>query len=103
MGYSVHLEGRWTDNTKVEVTGTMKNNSIGEGMCTWAFHKHGVWTDYRGAYLKPGESITVGSAGVDSSTIRYVCFEGADPVNEHGNSCTAGLRFNGMTDAGTDR
>jgi hypothetical protein len=39
--------------------------------------------------------------GADSSDIKYDCFEGRNPVDIHGNSCTAAVKFTGPVKAGT--
>lgn len=109
MGYSMHFESRWTDARKTEVVGFFTNNSISDATCTWAFHKNGIWTEpgqgtfKAGEKHKGGEMGGVWTVGADSSTIQYVCFEGIDPVDEHGRSCNANVKFSGMTNAGTDR
>ena len=45
-------KSRRPDATKTEVIGFFDNNSLGDVTCTWAFHKHGVWTDEGQMYLK---------------------------------------------------
>ena len=108
-GYSVHLVSKWTDASKTEVVGFFDNNSGGDATCTWAFHKHGVWTDEGQLYLKFNQQHVGGkyggvySVGNDSSHIKYQCFEGIDPVDVHGKFCNQGIVFVGPTDAGTDK
>ncbi len=109
LGYSVHVVSKWTDEKKMEVIGFFYNNSGAPATCTYAFHKQGVWTEQSQIYLKTndqhkgGESGGVWSTGIDSSDIKYVCFEGIDPVDVHGDLCNQGVKFTGMTAAGSDK
>lgn len=108
-GEIVELEAKWKDPDHTEVVGYFTNNSVSDVTCTSAFHKNGEWTEYGTGVIKAGAKHQGGefggmfSMGVDSSTIKYACFLGNWPENEHGRFCNVGLKFTGQTLAGTDR
>jgi hypothetical protein len=106
---SMKFESHWMDAKKAEVVGFISNNSLGDATCTWAFHKHGIWTEpgqmvvQAGKQHQGGEFGGVWSVETDSSDIQYVCFEGIDPVDVHGKLCNQEVVFIGPTTAGTDK
>ncbi|MBB5063829.1 hypothetical protein HDF15_002174 [Granulicella mallensis] len=107
-GLVIHLEAQWKDKDQTEVVGYFTNDSISDVTCTSAFHKNGAWTEYGTGVIKAGARHQGGefggmfSMGVDSSDIRYVCYMGNWPVNEHGRYCNMGIKFTGPTIAGSD-
>ena len=82
-----------------EVVGFFTNGTLGTLTCTFAFEKGMKWVEYGNIYLKEGEKSKGGqfggvwTMGATSDKIRYQCFEGKDPVDIHGRSCNAPLRF----------
>ena len=109
MRFVVPLDTKWTSPKKTEVVGYFTNDSISGVTCTWAFHKNGKWTEYGQGYIRAGavrqggEQGGVWTVGADSSSMKYACFEGKDPVDVNGHSCNANLVFTGQTMAGTDK
>lgn len=102
----VHLESHWTDSSKTKVAGSFSNDSVNDATCTVAFHKNGQWTEYQTGIVKAGAQHVgdgLWSVGTDSSDIKYVCYEGMNPVDIHGSSCNANVHFFGMTTAGSDK
>lgn len=79
---------------------------MSDATCIFAFHKKGVWTEEGHVSLRSGakhQGSGLWADGTDSSTIRYACFAGNEPVDAQGRSCTGQIRFAGMTDAGSDK
>jgi len=111
MGFNVHLLSQWHDaqKTDAEVVGYLSNDTVSDATCTWAFHRNGQWGDFGTLSVKAGQQHYGGEGGgiwtmgADSSDMRYICFAGIDPVDEHGNSCFANVKFTGQTRAGTDK
>lgn len=105
----IHLDSQWTDATRSEVIGFLTNDSVQDVTCTVAFHKNGQWTDYQigflpaGAKHMGGEQGGIWDTGVDSSSMKYACFDGRWPMKADGQYCNANLVFTGQTVAGTDK
>jgi hypothetical protein len=104
------MDARWADlkHTNHEVVGWLTNdNGVTDATCVWAFHRNGQWGDGgeaiipAGAKHQGGEGGGIWTMGADSSDIKYDCFEGRNPVDIHGNSCTAAVKFTGFPAAGT--
>ncbi len=94
--HSVSVTSEWKTNfgsCDKEVVGRMTNNSGEWATCTTAYHKNGQWTEYEIGSIGPGqthggEMSGFYTCGADSSTVRYACFAGKDPVNANGHVCS---------------
>ena len=111
MDLAVHMVSQWHDaqKTDAEVVGYLSNDTVSDATCTWAFHKNGQWGDFGTLTVKAGQQHYGGEGGgiwtmgADSSDMKYICFAGIDPVDVHGRSCFANIKFAGQTRAGTDK